>query len=91
MRYRGVYADRGYRLDFVVQERVIVDVKSVERLTPLHSAQVLTYLKLKGCPVGLLLNFNVPSLRQGIKRLANGSAEIHTAGADPIESTLRQR
>jgi GxxExxY protein len=67
--YRDVRLDCGYRLDFLVDERVVVEIKSVERLAPIHSAQLITYLKLKRCPVGLLLNFNVTSLRQGIRRL----------------------
>jgi GxxExxY protein len=69
--YRSVKLDCGYRLDFFVERRVVVEVKSVERLAPIHSAQVITYLKLMECPVGLLVNFNVTSLRQGLRRLEN--------------------
>jgi GxxExxY protein len=54
-----------------VNETVIVEVKSVKRLAPIHQAQLLTYLKLTGCPAGLLLNFNVPLMKQGIKRMLN--------------------
>jgi hypothetical protein len=68
---RDVRIDCGYRLDFLVDERVIVEVKSVDRLAPIHSAQLITYLKLMGCPVGLLLNFNVTALHGGIRRLEN--------------------
>jgi GxxExxY protein len=67
--YRGTPVDAGYRLDFVVEELVIVELKSVARLEPIHAAQVLTYLKLARLPVGLLINFNVPFLRHGIRRL----------------------
>jgi hypothetical protein len=55
--------------DLVVDDRLIVEVKSVDQLHPVHLAQVITYLKLTGCPVGLLMNFNAPSLRAGLKRL----------------------
>ena len=67
--YRGNRIDCGYRLDLVVEGVVIVELKAVERLLPLHDAQVLTYLKLSGLRVGLLLNFNVPLLKDGVRRL----------------------
>jgi GxxExxY protein len=69
--YRNVSLECGYRLDFVVEGSVVVEIKSVDRLAPIHSAQLITYLKLTGCPVGLLLNFNVTALRRGIRRLEN--------------------
>jgi GxxExxY protein len=69
--YRDVKVDCGYRLDFLVEQRVIVEVKSVDRLAPIHSAQLITYLKLTRCPVGLLLNFNVTALHEGIRRKEN--------------------
>lgn len=61
--------DCSYRLDFVVAGKVVVEVKAVDTLLPVHEAQLLTYLKLTGCRVGLLINFNVPVLKNGIKRL----------------------
>ena len=67
--YQGEKLDAGYRLDLVVDSSVIVEVKSVEALAPIHHAQVLTYLKLSGLRVGLLINFNVVLLKQGIRRL----------------------
>jgi GxxExxY protein len=67
--YKGVRLDCGYRLDLVVEGRVIVEVKSVERLLPIHEAQLLTYLRLAQIHTGLLRNFSVPALRQGIKRM----------------------
>ena len=67
--YEGVRLPAGFRADMIVQRRVIVEVKSVERLLPVHQAQVITYLKLTGCRVGLLINFNVPILRHGIRRI----------------------
>jgi len=70
--YRNVKLDCGYRLDLVVEGRVIVELKAVEKLTPLHEAQMLSYLKLSGYPAGLLINFNVVLLKQGIRRFLNG-------------------
>ncbi len=67
--YRGVRIDCGYRLDLVVDDLVIVELKAVEALLPIHSAQLLSYLKLSGLPLGLLINFNVGLLKQGIRRL----------------------
>ena len=72
VRYKGVQLDCGYRLDLLVDELVIVELKAVEALEPIHEAQLLTYLRLKGLWLGLLINFNVPALKQGIKRLVNG-------------------
>jgi GxxExxY protein len=67
--YKGVQAEAAYRLDFVVLDTLLVEVKAVEQLIPVHHAQVLTYLKLTGLPTGLLVNFNAPTLRQGLRRL----------------------
>lgn len=69
--YKEVRLDSGYRLDLLVENRVVVEIKSVEILHDVHMAQVLTYLKLSNCKIGLLINFNVKSLKQGIKRLIN--------------------
>jgi len=70
--YKGVKLDCGYRLDLLVNDAVIVEIKSVESLAPIHEAQLLSYLKISGGKVGLLLNFNVKILKYGgIKRLAN--------------------
>ena len=66
--YKDVQLDCGYRLDFVVAQKVILELKAVETLLPVHEAQLLTYLKLTGCRVGLLINFNVPVLIDGIRR-----------------------
>ncbi len=70
--YRGVTVDCGYRIDLLVKGLVVVELKAVERLDPLHDAQILSYLKLSGCRVGLLINFNVRMLKDGIRRLVNG-------------------
>lgn len=69
--YKGTQINVGYVIDLVVGDRVIVELKAVEKLLPVHEAQLLTYLKLRGCSVGLLINFHVPVLRQGIRRLVN--------------------
>jgi GxxExxY protein len=69
--YKEIQLDCGYRLDLLVENEVIVEVKSVDELAPIHSAQLLSYLRLSGCKVGLLLNFNVEILKHGIRRLAN--------------------
>jgi GxxExxY protein len=69
--YKEVKLDAGYRIDLLVENRVVVEIKSIEAFTDVHIAQVLTYLKLSGCKIGLLLNFNVASLKNGIKRLVN--------------------
>lgn len=70
--YKGMKLDCGYRLDILVNDAVIVEIKSVESLAPIHEAQLLSYLKISGGKVGLLLNFNVKMLKHGgIKRLAN--------------------
>ena len=70
--YRGMTVDCGYRLDIVAFESVIVEVKSVSKVLPIHQAQVLTYLRTTGFRLGLLINFNVEVLRLGIRRLVNG-------------------
>lgn len=69
--YKEIKLDAGYRIDLLVEKRVVNEIKSIESFTDVHTAQVLTYLKLSGCKIGLLLNFNVVSLKYGIKRLAN--------------------
>ena len=68
IRYDGIEIESGYRADIVVREEVILELKSVELLSPLHEAQLLTYLRLSGCRVGLLINFNTVSLTDGIRR-----------------------
>lgn len=67
--YREITIDCAYRLDLLVANRVIVEIKAVERLAPIHHAQLLSYMKLSGYHVGLLINFNVPVLKEGIRHL----------------------
>ena len=71
--YRGRTLDCGYRVDLLVESEVIVEIKSVDRLEPVHTAQLISYLRLSGCKVGLLINFNVKWLvDEGVKRIVNG-------------------
>lgn len=69
--YRGVHIDCGYRLDLLVENKVIVELKAVEKILPIHRAQLLSYLKLSGQKTGLLINFNVELLKSGIVRISN--------------------
>jgi len=69
--YHDVNLEAGYRIDLYVEHRIVIEIKSVEALNDVHLAQVLTYLKLSESRIGLLINFNVTSLKNGIKRLAN--------------------
>jgi GxxExxY protein len=66
--YHGVPIDSGYRIDLIVEEQVIVELKTVEQLLPIHEAQLLSYVRLSGCKIGLLINFNVKLLKDGVRR-----------------------
>ncbi len=70
--YEDVFLEVGYRVDLMIEEKFIVEIKSVEALNDVHLAQILTYLKLSGCKLGMLINFNVSLLKYGIKRVING-------------------
>jgi GxxExxY protein len=69
--YKEIKLDCGYRIDLFVERLVVLELKAVEKLLPIHEAQLLTYLKLMCSPIGLLINFNVPAVRHGIKRIVN--------------------
>jgi GxxExxY protein len=69
--YKGISLDCGYRMDIVVEDKIVIEVKAVERLIPVHEAQLLSYLKLGQRPVGLLMNFHTPILKNGLKRIVN--------------------
>jgi GxxExxY protein len=73
--YKGVTLDCGYRIDLLVADTIVVEIKAVEKLLPIHDAQLITYLKLGNWPVGLLINFNVPALKDGIRRKVNNLKE----------------
>ena len=66
--YKGMILDNGYRIDILVEDKIVIELKSVDILQPIHSAQLLTYLKLSQKPLGLLINFNVTNLQNGIRR-----------------------
>ncbi len=70
--YESLRFEEGFRADLIVEKSVLIELKSVEALAPVHSKQVLTYLRLLDCRLGLLINFNVPLLKDGLKRIANG-------------------
>ena len=83
VQYESIRLDCGYRIDLIVDNRVIVELKAVEKMLPIHDAQLLTYLKLAKISVGLLINFNVPILKAGVKRIVNHyspSASPHLGG-----------
>lgn len=69
--YKEIKLEVGYRLDLIVENKVIIEIKSVDALNDIHIAQLLTYLKVSGCKLGLLVNFNVLKVKDGIKRLVN--------------------
>jgi GxxExxY protein len=75
--YKGINVDCGYRLDVLVENQVVIEIKAVDELLPVHKAQLLTYMKLGGWKAGLLINFNVPILIQGVHRLVNHLEEPH--------------
>lgn len=69
--YETIRMEIGYRLDFLIESKLVIEVKAVEAISDVHKAQVITYLKLSGCKLGLLVNFNVVLIKDGIKRLVN--------------------
>ena len=71
--YEEVRLDAGYRIDIIIEDKFIVEIKSVEALTDVHLAQLLTYLRLSNCKLGLLINFNVSLLKNGVRRVINGT------------------
>ncbi len=87
--YKGELIDCGFRLDVIVDNRVIVELKAVERILPIHEAQILTYLKLSKLSLGLLINFNVRVLKDGIRRIANNLPE--SLSASSLTSAVQQR
>jgi GxxExxY protein len=91
--YKGVKLDCGYRMDLVVENIIIVEIKAVERILPIHEAQLLSYLKLYDKSVGLLLNFHSSVLKNGLKRIVNNfqipSASRRLGGENYLENLLR--
>lgn len=91
--YSAVKLDCGYRVDIMVDSRLILEIKSVEAINDVHLAQVLTYLKLADCRLGLIINFNLLHLREGIKRVANryddSAPSAKTSAASAVASTFK--
>lgn len=79
--YKGVIVDAGYRIDILAEERVVVELKAVEKLLPIHSAQLMTYLRLGKYSLGLLMNFNVLKLIDGIERVSNSAPNLSAPSA----------
>ena len=69
--YERIKIDAGYRIDMIVEDSIIIENKTVEKLMPIHEAQLLTYLKMKNCKLGFLFNWHVPRMKDGIKRMVN--------------------
>ena len=72
--FDGIVFEEGFRVDLLVNDRIVVELKSVEKLAPVHSKQVLTYLRLLNLPIGLLINFGAPTLKEGLHRILNPRA-----------------
>jgi GxxExxY protein len=79
--YKGVLIETGYRIDVLADDRVVVELKAVEKLLPIHSAQLLTYLRLGKFPLGLLVNFHVTRLVEGIERVSNNAPNLSASSA----------
>ena len=75
MLYKEIKLDAGYRLDLLINDKVVLEIKSSDKLSPIEDAQILSYLRLSGCKIGLLINFNVKLLKNGIRRFINGSLD----------------
>jgi GxxExxY protein len=71
VKYKGLDIEAGYRIDMLVSDCIVIENKSVQALVPIHEAQLLTYMKLSGCRLGFLVNWNVPLIKDGIKRIVN--------------------
>ena len=84
--YKGLHLGTGFRLDMLVENTVIVELKAIEKIQPIHVAQLLTYLKLQNLELGLLLNFNLTTMREGIKRVVNNFH--HSASSAPLRREL---
>jgi GxxExxY protein len=79
--YKGVLIETGYRIDILAEDRLVVELKAIEKLLPIHSAQLMTYLRLGKYPLGLLMNFNVLKLVDGIERVSNNAPNLSASSA----------
>ena len=82
--YKGLHLDCNYRIDLLVEDAIVVELKSVEQILPIHSAQLLTYLKASHKQIGLLINFNVPVLKDGIRRMVHKYSEPNASALSPV-------
>ncbi len=82
VRYRGTILDCGYRIDLLVNDAIIVEVKSIDQLAPIHEAQVISYLRLSNLSLALLINFNVRLLKDGLKRIVNNFGNADSNGQE---------
>jgi len=87
--YKGIKLACGYKMDLVVEDLIIVELKTVESLLPVHSAQLLSYLRLSGKSVGLLINFTSPTLKGGLKRIVNNFSETSASRRLGVEKNLK--
>jgi len=87
--YKGIKLACGYKMDLLVDDLVVVELKTVERLLQVHSAQLLSYLRLSGKPVGLLINFNSPTIKSGLKRIVNNFSETSASRRLGVETTIQ--
>jgi GxxExxY protein len=81
--YDGISLKNSLRLDLVVENKVVLELKSIEKILPIHEAQILSYLKLSKLPIGFLVNFNVPLIKNGVKRFVNNFGENSATSASP--------
>lgn len=89
--YRDARIDCGYSLDLLVEGRVVVEVKAVDKLAPIHDAQVISYLRLSGCRVGLLVNFNVLLLKDGLRRLVNDFSDpLPSSANSAVDAVIKE-
>lgn len=91
LEYKGIKLDCGYRLDVIVENKVVLELKTVETIAPIHEAQLLTYLRLSNIKVGLIINFNVPVLKEGIRRFILSSSSLHVSAVNKDKNTETKR
>lgn len=84
--YDGIRLDAGYRIDLLVADAIVVELKSAEKIAPIHEAQLLSYLKLSNLQVGLLINFNVIHLKDGIKRMVNNYQPLRSSASSAVKN-----
>jgi iron complex transport system substrate-binding protein len=91
IRYDEVFLPHAFRLDMLIEDRLIVEIKSTERFMPVHAKQLLTYLRLTGHSLGLLINFGAPTFKEGVKRVVNGHDDLASSRLRVSPSTPSQR